>query len=153
MFCQQWSYFRYNKEVVEVSNQKYKRPMETSAAPVCHLDLMWIRSDLFSSLVIISSDNFLIKEWSLLWTSNITKNSVKYGVHVIDLHSYYTTAVLSFLAPWYCGILRRLRDCDHTYNAEERKSNSVQRHRFHFPGSCLNRCNSSCFFAGAICIG
>ena len=146
MFCQQWSYFRYNKEVVEVSNQKYKRPMETSAAPVCHLDLC-------ESEVVCSAhwwSSLEITSWSRIdhfcEPAILQKNSVKYGVHIIDLHSYYTTAVLSFLAPWYCGILRRLRDCDHTYNAEERKSNSVQRHRFHFPGSCLNRCNSSFLF-------
>ena len=97
MFCQQWSYFRYNKEVVEVSNQKYKRPMETSAAPVCHLDLC-------ESEVVCSAhwwSSLEITSWSRIdhfcEPAILQKNSVKYGVHIIDLHSYYSTAVLSFL--------------------------------------------------------
>ena len=60
-----------------------KRLMETSAAPVCHLVLMWIRSDMFSSLVIISWDNFLIKEWSIFERAILQKNSVKNAVHII----------------------------------------------------------------------
>ena len=36
------------------------------------------------------SDHFLNQHY-------YKKNSFKYGVHIIDLHSYYTTVVLSFL--------------------------------------------------------
>ena len=104
MFCQQWSYSRYNKEVVEVSNQKYKRPMETSAAPVCYLDPMWIRSDMFSSLVIISWDNTLIKEWSIFEPAILQKNSVENAVHIIPpFVIHYCSSVILDIAEFWGG--------------------------------------------------
>ena len=78
--------------------------METSAAPVCHLVLMWIRSDMFSSLVIISWDNFLIKEWSIFERAILQKNSVKNAVHIIpSFVIHYCSSVILDIAEFWNG--------------------------------------------------
>ena len=101
MFCQQWSYFRYNKEVVEVSNQKYKRPMETSAAPVCHLD--FCESEVVCSAHWWSS--FEITSWSRSdhFCEPVILQKIVSSMESISLTSIRIT-VLQFCHSWHLDI-------------------------------------------------
>ena len=136
MFCQQWSYFRYDKEEVEVSNQKYKRPME-----------IWI---LCESEVICSAhwwSSLEITSWSRSdhFCEPVILQKIVSSMESISLTFIHIT-LLQFCHSWHLDIAEFWGGSETAITLTmQRKENLIQCGDIVF--IYLNR---SCFFAGAI---